>query len=198
MASFTKLQRQFSVRKNSTAKTCTHTGGETYSSNGLKLKCCAGSGGPCKLKEIDYLTSHLVQKCDEIDELKARIVQLESRTTNKTVNITVNNTYNILAAKGVDILKVAWQGGKDGPGLYRVALMCLEQSAPSEESNRLIRLANSGDVFDRLTFQQEVIDSVDQVLPQLPERLRKEADAHLDKLATETNQEAIKNGIEVE
>jgi uncharacterized coiled-coil protein SlyX len=208
---FEKLRRQFSVRKTSANKSCNHVGGATYTSNGLRLKCCTGVGATCKLEEIDYLTSHLVQKCDQIDELKARLAQLEkkldaradlpngfpsAKVVNQTVNITVNNNYNIMAAKGVDILLLSWKtGGKSG--VYEIAYNHLKYSAPSQERNRLLQLANSTDIYDRLTFQREVIVGLDQVLPQLPENMRDEADGLLTRLSDQTNQEAIKNNIEV-
>lgn len=203
MATYKALQTEFKTRKQRARLVCPHVGGETYISNGLVLKCCTGSGARCKLNEIDYLTAKLVQKCDEIDDLKEKLSRLEGqisapKVVNKTTNITINNTYNILAAQGLDIVRIAWQGGKSGPSLYEIAFKQLQKSAPSEDSKRLLRLATSGDVLDRLTFQREVIDGVDQVLPQLPEQVQREADVLLDLLSKQTNQEAIENGLEVE
>jgi len=186
--SFGRLQRQFSVRQNNPGKSCIHKGGETYVSNGLKLKCCAGAGGDCKLREIDYLTMHLVQKCDQVDELQAKVSQLEKLVGNKTVNVVV--------AQGVEIVELSWKSN-GVINLYQAAFQQLQQAKSTDERNRLLRLATSPDLADRLSFQREVIVGVEEVLPQLPEEMRTQLDSHLDTLCEQTNQVAIQNGIQV-
>jgi hypothetical protein len=119
-----------------------------------------------------------------------------AKVVHKTVNVTVNNTYNIVATRGVDILMLSKKtGGKEN--VYEIAYKHLQYSAPSQERDRLLQLVHSGDVFGRLAFQREVIDGLDQVLPQLPEDMRAEADSFLGILADQTNEEAVKNGIEL-
>lgn len=192
-----------------------HMGGLARGIDGVRLTCCNGTGAGCKLSQINWMIKEIRELADENDRLARIVVKKDDKPVEapiwptsqpqwlqsapQTIYNVTNITNNVMivdsaiAKAAPQIMLAAWQG----KNLMQSIVETLQNAPASAEKERLMNLKNSPELADRLDFQREALNTLEDKLGELPVELREKTAAELERLQDDVTKTALSNGIAV-
>jgi hypothetical protein len=190
---------------NTNTPDCEHIKSMPLIINGIRLKCCAGHAGSCKLKVLKEIVPeyernkklvksqrvHINNLERQLAEANAEIKTLKENPVTTTINNTTNNTINnvVIVADGRVFNQNAFailDRYAKGENVFEVAYQSLFYVAETANTKKLIELHDSNDPIDRLAFNREVVENLDNGVAQIQNPLqRKSVNSRLESLNDE-------------